>query len=389
MSDTYIPYGRQDINQIDIEAVCDVLTSDWLTQGPAVLRFEQALCTYTGAKYAAAVSSATAALHVSCLALGLGKDDWLWTSANTYVASANCALYCGAQVDFVDIDPMTYNMSVTALENKLLKAEKLGRLPKIVIPVHFAGQSCDMRSIKLLSEKYGFRIIEDASHAIGGRYLDKPVGSCQYSDITVFSFHPVKVITTGEGGAALSNNADIDAKLKRLRSHGVTRDRELLQRNDGPWYYEQQELGFNYRMSDMQAALGCSQLSRIDEFVTKRHKIAEYYRVKLDGFSITLPFQDKSCYSALHLYPIQVDKTIRKELFEHLRTHQIGVNVHYIPVYKQPYYQNIEFPYDYCLNAEDYYDSILSLPIYYGLKKSQQNCVIEKLASFISDPCLA
>ena len=364
----FIPYGRQDISQEDIKAVVDVLHSDWLTQGPAIKRFEEALSEMTGASYAVALSNATAALHVSCLALGLGPGDYLWTSPNTFVASANCGLYCGAKIDFVDIDLETYDISVEALEEKLIEAEKCGKLPKIVVPVHFAGQSCDMQAIKRLSVKYGFYIIEDASHAVGGRYCDKPVGCCEYSDITVFSFHPVKIVTTGEGGVALTNNQELYEKLQRLRTHGITRDERFLHNNHGGWYYEQLELGFNYRMTDIQAALGYSQLARIKEFIEKRHQIYDYYAVALKDLPLTLPLQYVECYSALHLYPVLVsDPALHRSLFDHLRANKIGVNLHYIPVYKQPYYQSLGFDYDYCPNAEYYYQRAISLPMFPGL----------------------
>ena len=297
-----IPYGKQNISSEDIEAVVEVLKSDYLTQGPVVPEFEKAISSYCGAKYAVAVNSATSALHIACLALGVGLGDLVWTSAITFVASANCALYCGAEVEFVDISSESYNISIQRLTDKLEAAKKSGRLPKVVIPVHLAGQSCDMRAIHALSKKYGFRIIEDASHAIGGKYLEERIGGCQYSDITVFSFHPVKIITTGEGGIALTNDQNLIKKMARLRSHGITRyPEEMTHAPDGPWYYQQIELGFNYRMTDIHAALGLSQLGRLDKFVSERHAIAERYGQLLSKSQIKLPQQDPQSRSAWHL----------------------------------------------------------------------------------------
>ena len=379
-----IPYGRQDITSADIAAVVDVLQSDWLTQGPVVPRFEEAIVGKTGARYAIAVNSATSALHIACLALDLGPGDWLWTSPNTFVASANCGLYCGAKVDFVDIDPHTYNMSAGALEQKLEKAERLGILPKIVIPVHFAGQSCDMASIRALSTRYGFKIIEDASHAIGGRYKEKAIGCCEYSDITVFSFHPVKIITTGEGGMAVTNNADLAESMQQLRSHGITRDPQRMQTPSlGPWYYEQIALGFNYRMTDIQAALGLSQLKRLEYFVTRRQDIAAVYDHALDGLPLIKPYQHVDTYSAYHLYVIQVDvqhaSLDRNTLFANLRAAEVGVNVHYIPVHIQPYYHVLGFSVGDYPVAEHYYANALSLPIYARLTDSDQMNVIDAI----------
>jgi UDP-4-amino-4,6-dideoxy-N-acetyl-beta-L-altrosamine transaminase len=302
-----ISYGKHSINQSDIDSVVNVLKSDFLTQGPQIPLFEKTVSDYCGSRYGVAVNSATSALHIACLALGLEKGDYLWTSPNTFVASANCGLYCGAQIDFVDIDLKTYNISIEELEKKLIQAKKVNKLPKIIIPVHFSGQSCDMRKIHLLSQKYGFNIIEDASHAIGGKYLDKPIGGCQYSDITVFSFHPVKIITTAEGGLATTNDKELLARMQLYRSHGVTRDPELMTKDiEGSWYYQQVDLGFNYRMTDLQAALGISQMVRLDEFVSTRHKVRERYDLLLNGSRMIKPYQDKNSYSALHLYPIQI-----------------------------------------------------------------------------------
>ncbi len=381
-----IPYGRQDIQEGDIAAVVEVLQSDFLTQGPMVERFENALAEYCGAQRAVAVNSATSALHLACLALGLGSGDWLWTVPNTFVASANCGLYCGAQVDFVDIDPQTYNMSPVALEEKLQWAEKQGCLPKVVIPVHFAGQSCQMREIKALAERYGFALIEDASHAIGGRYLDRPIGGCQYADITIFSFHPVKIITTAEGGVATTNRSDLAEKMLRLRSHGITRDSELMEAEpDGPWGYEQIELGFNYRMTDLQAALGVSQLQRLDEYIQRRHQIKQRYDTLLAELPLLLPWQHAEGYSALHLYPIQLDKDLdRRVVFEALRAQGIGVNVHYIPVHTQPYYQKMGFQWGDFPQAEAYYRGAISLPMYPTLSAEQQEKVVAVLRSALS-----
>jgi len=379
-----IPYGKQDINQADIDSVVDVLQSDFLTQGPQVPLFEKKVSDYCGSEYGVAVNSATSALHIACLALGLGKGDWLWTSPNSFVASANCGLYCGAQVDFVDINPLTYNLSPEELEKKLIQAKQDNKLPKIVIPVHFAGQSCDMRKIHSLGQEYGFKIVEDASHAIGGKYLDQPIGSCQYSDITVFSFHPVKIITTAEGGLATTNDKEISERMQLFRSHGVTRDPELMiKKAEGDWYYQQVELGFNYRMTELQAALGVSQMERLDEFVTLRHKRQKRYDELLKNLPVITPYQDMDSYSALHLYPIQIQtdkvKSTRKEIFKALRKNDIGVNVHYIPVHTQPYYENIGFKKGDFPNAESYYESAISIPLFHAMTFEQQDQVIVAL----------
>jgi len=380
-----IPYGKQDINSADIDAVVDVLKSDYLTQGPQVPLFEQSISAYCGSNYSVAVNSATSALHISCLALGLGKDDWLWTSPNSFVASANCGLYCGAKVDFIDIDPITYNLSVEELEKKLIKAKKEGKLPKIIIPVHFAGQSCDMSKIKSLSKEFGFSIIEDASHAIGSKYLGKFVGGCQYSDITVFSFHPVKIITTAEGGLATTNCKNLAQKLRLYHSHGITRDQDLLnEKLIGPWYYEQISLGFNYRMTELQAALGISQLQRVDGFVSKRHVLKKRYDLLLENLPLILPYQSKDCYSSLHLYPVQIDiaKKVaksRKQIFIELRENNVGVNVHYIPIHMQPYFQNLGFKKGDFPNSEVYYQSTLTLPMFSSMTSEQQDEVVTVL----------
>ena len=379
-----IPYGRQDINQADIDSVINVLHSDFLTQGPQVPLFEKVVSNYCGAAFGIAVNSATSALHIACLALGLGKGDWLWTSPNSFVASANCGLYCGAKVDFVDIDPRTYNLSTEELERKLIQARQDNKLPKIVIPVHFAGQSCDMKKIHSLSQEYDFKIIEDASHAIGGKYLDKPIGGCQYSDITVFSFHPVKIITTAEGGLATTNDKEISERMQLFRSHGVTRDPELMiKKAEGDWYYQQVELGFNYRMTEVQAALGVSQMKRLDEFVALRHQRQKRYDELLKNLPVVAPYQDMDSYSALHLYPIQIQtdkvKNTRKEIFEALWKNDIGVNVHYIPVHTQPYYENMGFRKGDFPNAENYYESTISIPMFQGLTIEMQDKVVNVL----------
>jgi len=375
-----IPYGKQDITQADIDSVVGVLKSKFLTQGPQVPLFEKIVAEYCHSKYGVAVNSATSALHIACLALGLGKDDYLWTSPNTFVASANCGLYCGAKVDFVDINPLTYNLSSEELEKKLIQAKKDNKLPKIVIPVHFAGQSCDMKKIHFLSKKYGFKVIEDASHAIGGKYLDEPIGNCKYSDITVFSFHPVKIITTAEGGMATTNSKELAEKMQLYRSHGTTRNEKLMTKeSEGDWYYQQVALGFNYRMTELQAALGVSQVQRLDEFVARRHVLQERYDSLLSGLPIIRPYQDKCSYSALHLYPIQIDDKSRKYVFNELRNAGIGVNVLYIPIHTQPYYKNLGFKEGDFPNSEAYYSQTISLPLYQGLEFKLQNKIIDTI----------
>ncbi len=379
-----IPYGRQDISDADIAAVVDVLRSDFITQGPAVPAFEQTVATYCGAAHAIAVNSATSALHIACLALGVGPGDIVWTSPITFVASANCALYCGATVDFVDVDSTTANISVDALREKLEAAKASNTLPKVVIPVHLCGTSCDMRAIRALGDQYGFRIIEDASHAIGGRYLDEPIGSCRYSDITVFSFHPVKIITTGEGGMALTNDDQLAQVMNLLRSHGVTRDPALMTgESDGGWYYQQVTLGFNYRITDIQAALGTSQMTRIDEFVQRRHEIADWYDEYLVDLPVTALARPDDSYSALHLYVIQLElddaSRSHREVFDSLRAQGIGVNLHYIPVYAHPYYQQLGFKAGICPIAEAYYARAISIPMFPTLTRNDQAAVISAL----------
>lgn len=376
-----IPYGRQDITQSDIDAVVSVLRSDFLTQGPMVPRFEQTVAGYCGSAHALAVNSATSALHIACLALGLGSGDWLWTSPITFVASANCGLYCGARVDFVDIDPRTYNLCPAALERKLITAEQAGCLPKVVVAVHLCGQPSDMRAIHVLAQRYGFKIIEDASHAIGGQYRDEPIGNCRYSDITVFSFHPVKIITTAEGGMALTNNTELARQMALLRSHGITRDPgQMTHDADGPWYYQQIELGFNYRMTELQAALGVSQMERLDQYVVRRQQLAHRYDELLATLPVTTPWQHPDSYSGLHLYVIclQLDKLCRshREVFDLLREQGIGVNLHYIPVHTQPYYQRMGFKLGDFPEAERYYAEAISLPLFPAMTDSDQDDVV-------------
>lgn len=383
-----IPYGKQDISQADIDAVVSVLHSDFITQGPCTPKFEQTVADYCGALYAVATNSATSALHLACLALGLEKGDWLWTSPITFVASANCGLYCGAKVDFVDIDPITYNLCPYALEKKLELAKKNGRLPKVVVPVHLCGHPCDMKAIHALSQQYGFFIIEDASHAIGGKYKQEPIGNCRYSNITVFSFHPVKIITTGEGGMALSNDKKLAERIKLLRSHGITRDPSLMtHETHGPWYYQQIDVGFNYRMTDLQAALGVSQMSRLDEFVTQRQHLAKIYDEELRDLPLTLPRQQSSAYSSFHLYVVRInlDRVSKghREIFERLRSQGIRVNLHYIPIPFQPYYREMGFQKGDFPKAEQYYREAITLPLYARLTEVDQDRVIASLREIL------
>jgi UDP-4-amino-4,6-dideoxy-N-acetyl-beta-L-altrosamine transaminase len=380
-----INYGRQDISNADIDAVVDVLRSDFLTQGPVVPKFERAICDYVGASYSVVVNSATSALHIACLALDVGPGDIVWTAATTFVASANCALYCGANIDFVDIEPFTYNISVSALTEKLEQAEKSGLLPKVLVVVHMCGMSSDMLAISLLGERYGFKIIEDASHGLGGVYKGEAVGSCRYSSITVFSFHPVKMITTGEGGAAVTNDANLARSMRIYRSHGITSDPIYMDERpaDEIWNYQQIKLGFNYRMTDIQAALGVSQMGRLDEFVRIRNRIAQRYDEELEALSIQLPGRRDDTYSSYHLYVVRVKnttvKSYQKRIYQRLLASGIVVNLHYIPVYRHPFYQGIGFDKGYCPESEAYFREALSIPIYTSLTDSEQTRVIDAL----------
>ncbi len=380
-----IYYGRQDISLEDIDAVRAVLASDFLTQGPEIERFEQAVASYCGAKYAVAVSSATAALHIACSAAGLSAGDTLWTSPNTFVASANCGRYCGADVDFVDIDPRTYNMSAEALKEKLHSAEKK---PKVIIPVHFSGQPCDMAEIYRHAKEHDITIIEDASHAIGAEYQGDRIGSCKYSDMTVFSFHPVKIITTGEGGMVLTNDQDLYEQLKLLRVHGITRDVKQMSHNDGPWYYEQIALGYNYRMTDMQAALGRSQMERLPQFLERRRYLAKRYDELLKNLPLTLPYQMESTNSSWHLYVVRLHQTVKiskVEIFKRMAERGITLNLHYIPVHLHPYYKALGFSAGDFPMSEQYYDAVFTLPLYYGLTDAQQDMVVYALKEVICD----
>lgn len=383
-----IPYGKQEITQQDLDAVINVLKSDFLTQGPQVPAFEKSLTEFTHAKHALAVNSATSALHIACLALGLAKGDTLWTTPVTFVASSNCGLYCGANVDFVDIDAATYNLCPIKLAEKLMTAKERGELPKVLVAVHLCGQPCDMKAINKLAKEYGFKVIEDASHAIGGRYYNTPIGACQYSDITVFSFHPVKIVTTAEGGAALTNDAQLATQMSLFRSHGVTRDPDLMVgESDGGWYYQQVELGYNYRMTELQAALGVSQMTRLREFVAARHVLAARYDQELAQLPITLPYQLPETYSGQHLYVIrlQLDKITKthKQVFDELRDNGIGVNLHYIPVHTQPYYQGLGFKIGDFPIAEKYYQEAISLPMFHLMSVEQQDDVVAALTKVI------
>ena len=379
-------YGKQSIDQNDIDAVVEVLKSDFLTQGPAIEKFEKCVAEYCGAKYAVAVTSATAALHISCLSAGLGKGDILWTSPITFTASANCGRYCGADVDFVDIDPSTYNMSIAELEKKLQAAEIK---PRVVVPVHLAGQSCEMDKIYKLSQKYGFKVIEDASHAIGADYKETKVGCCKYSDMTVFSFHPVKIVTTGEGGMVLTNDKDLYEKLVLYRSHGITRDPKLMTGTaDGPWYYQQIDLGFNYRMTDMQAALGYSQMQKVNEFVSKRRYLAKRYNELLKNINgIQLPDQNEDTKSSWHLYVVRVDfskiSKTKNQIFAEMKEKGICLNLHYIPVHTQPYYENLGFKGGDFPNSEKYYEEAFTLPLYYSLTDEQQDHIVKSLVEVL------
>ena len=379
-----IPYGKQDIRQEDIDAVVDVLKSDFLTQGPIVPVFENEIANKVGAKHAIAVNSATSALHIACLSLGLTKGDILWTTAVSFVASSNCGLYCGASVDFVDIDEKTYNISTLALSKKLFKAEKENMLPKILVVTHLCGQSCDMQEILKITKKFKIKIIEDASHAIGGKYQNKYIGDCRYSDITVFSFHPVKIITTAEGGIALTNNKELASKMELLRIHGITRDPQMMTKKpDGLWYYQQIDLGFNYRITEIQAALGLSQLNRLDEYVKDRNNLAKNYDEMLKDLPVKVPYRINDAYSAFHLYVIRLDlvniKTTHKKVFENLIELGIGVNLHYIPIHLHPYYQELGFKKGDYPGAESYYSQAISIPLFPKLSSGMQETVVSSI----------
>ncbi len=382
-----IPYGKQDISQQDIDAVINVLKSDWLTQGPQVPLFEKALADKCQASFAIAANSATSALHIANLALGVGQGDIVWTSPITFVATANSALYCGAKVDFVDIDLNSGNMSVSALQVKLQWAKQHNCLPKVVIPVHLAGQSCYMKAINQLANEYDFAIIEDASHAVGGQYQNSPVGCCQFSDITIFSFHPVKIITSAEGGMALTNNIELAESMKLFRSHGITSQTDkMTEESHGPWYYQQIELGFNYRMTDIQAALGLSQLARIDEFIEKRNELAKTYDEAFANTAITSLISANDCLSAYHLYLIllpEADTQKHKQAIIALREQGICAHVHYIPVHLQPYYQQLGFKLGDFPKAEQYYQQVISLPLYPNLSSDDQQHIIEQVKKLI------
>lgn len=379
-----IPYGRQLIDEDDIAAVVAVLRSDWLTQGPAIERFERKVADYCGVKYAVAVANGTAALHIAAAAIDLKSGDRLWTSPNTFVASANCARYLGTDVDFVDIDPRTYNMSVARLEEELDAAAETGCLPKVIVPVHFSGQSCEMEAIAALAQRHGIAVLEDAAHAIGASYRGRPVGSCAFSDLAIFSFHPVKIITTAEGGMVVTNRTDLYERLLLLRSHGITREPKLMEaENHGPWYYQQVELGWNYRLTDLQAALGESQMNKLDTFVARRAAIARRYDELLRDLPLVTPWQHPDTANAWHLYVIRLRldriKKTRRQVVEELRAVGIGVQIHYIPVHTQPYYRRLGFRDGDFPEAEKYYAETISLPMFAGLTDEDQERVVETL----------
>ena len=385
----YIPYAKQSISESDIKAVEKVLKSEFLTQGPVVAQFEKKISEIVSSKYAITVNSATSALHISCKALGLSNKDWLWTSPNSFVASANCGIYCGANIDFVDIDENTYNLSLKKLKDKLINAKNNNKLPKIIIPVHYAGQSCEMKEIKALSEEFNFRIIEDGSHAIGGKYLEENIGCCRFSDITVFSFHPVKIITTGEGGVAVTNDPYLSDKMKSLRSHGITRNIEDLRSNpqNEIWNYDQNSIGFNYRIPDINCALGLSQLEKLEMFIKRRAEIATIYNNAFKKTSLITPWQHPNTASSFHLYPVRIKsekcKINRNTLYQKLKELNIGVNIHYIPIYRHSYYKKLGFKKDYCIEAERFFREVITLPIFPNLCESDQNFVIESIYKLI------
>lgn len=385
-----IPYGKQDINDEDVKAVIDILKSDFITMGPTVTRFEKAIAEHCGAKFGVSSNSATSALHIACLALGVGAGDTVWVAAITFAATANCAVYCGAEVDFIDVGLSDYNMDVGVLKQKLEVAKSIGKLPKVVIPVHLAGHSCDMESIHQLSLQYGFKILEDASHAIGGKYQNRPVGSCQYSDITVFSFHPVKIITTAEGGMAVTNNKSLEEQMRLARSHGITSepDKMVGMPDDEIWNYQQVQLGFNYRLTDLQAALGLSQLERLDDFVKKRNEIAKIYNDAFMRLPVITPGQNDKVYSSFHLYIIRIEgaqgKINQRQLYKILQDSKINCNLHYIPVYRHPYYQAKGFKQNHCLNAETYFKEALSIPMFPTLSEEEQEYVIGTIKNAVT-----
>ncbi len=376
-----IPYGRQDVQDDDVAAVVAALKSDFITQGPCIPAFEECVCKAVDCAHGVAASSATAALHIACLALGLGKGDLLWTSPITFVASANVGHLCGAEVDFIDIDPKTFNMSAVALAEKLDRAKRDGRLPKIIMPVHMCGQSCDMDAIGALAREHGISVVEDASHAIGGRYGNRPVGSCAHSDIAVFSFHPVKIVTTAEGGMATTQDAKLAERMCLYRSHGVTRDPILMRgESEGAWYYQQIDLGLNYRMTDIQAALGISQMTRLEDYVARRNALATRYDQMLADLSLDRPGRIEQALSAFHLYVVRVDAERRRKIFDSLRASEIGVNVHYIPVHTQPYWQDCGFQRGMFPNAETYYSRAISIPLFPTMTEADQDKVVANLA---------
>ncbi|MAH02908.1 MAG: UDP-4-amino-4,6-dideoxy-N-acetyl-beta-L-altrosamine transaminase [Candidatus Pelagibacter sp.] len=375
-----IPYARQHISNQDINFVKKILKSEYLTSGPTVIKFEKKVAEYCNAKFAVATNSATSALHIACLCLGLKKDDYVWTSPVSFVASSNCVLYCGAKIDFIDIDPSTFNICIQALKKKLIIAKKKNKLPKILIPVHLGGLSCDMLEIRNLAKKFKFKIIEDASHAIGGRYRDKPIGSCKYSDITVFSFHPVKIITSAEGGMALTNYKKLTNKMKILRNSGITRDKKIMKNyNNNPWYYEQHKLGYNYRLSDVHSALGLSQLSKIDIFTKRRNYLSNIYDKELKKLNIKFQKNLNNSYSSRHLYICRVPESKRKKIISYLLKKKIMTNLHYIPIYKHPFYRYLGFKNYKLKNTEKYYKEALTLPLYYSLSIKEQKRVIKTL----------
>ena len=375
-----IPYARQYISNKDINFVKKILKSEYLTSGPTTIKFEKKVAEYCNIKFAVATNSATSALHIACLSLGLKKNDYAWTSPISFVASSNCALYCGAKIDFIDIDPSTFNICIQALKKKLIVAKKKNKLPKILIPVHLGGLSCDMLEIRNLAKKFKFKIIEDASHAIGGRYRDKPIGSCKYSDITVFSFHPVKIITSAEGGMALTNYKELTNKMEMLRNSGITRDKKIMKNhNNNPWYYEQLKLGYNYRISDVHSALGLSQLSKIDIFTKRRNYLSNIYDKELKKLNIKFQENLNNSYSSRHLYICRVPESKRKKIISYLLKKKIMTNLHYIPIYKHPFYRHLGFKNYKLKNTEKYYKEALTLPLYYSLSIKEQKKVIKTL----------